>query len=219
MAETVVGARTPAGKLNATLIQWGKDKTVFRVHRSIYKVDQFNDSRKGDARFSPLIDSARDAVVPTLYAGTTFDCALMETVFHDVPYQPGLKTVSKAKYVEGTICSTLGLSDDLWLVDLSSVALHKLGVAPSDLTQTEAAYYPASREWALALHEQNPTAQGLIWTSRKDDAAKAILLFGDRIRPDMLAVGADTFPLLLPDGSTRMEVLSLAVRLDVLLVP
>lgn len=219
MAESVAGVRPPAGRLNATLIQWGKGKTVFRVHRSIYKADQFNDSRKGDARFSPLIDDGRNAVLPTLYAGTTFDCALMESVFHAVPYRPGLKTVSKSKYVEGAICSTLSLTGDLLLVDLSSVSLHKLGVAPADLTQTEAAYYPASREWALALYEQNPTAQGFIWTSRRDDDAKAVLLFGNRVGPGMLEVGADVFPLLLPDGSARMEVLSLAVRLDVLLVP
>lgn len=218
MAEPGLGVPPPAGRLKATLIQWGKGQTVFRVHRSIYKADQFNDSRKGDSRFSPLIDAARDAIIPTLYAGTTFECALMETVFHDVPYLLGLKTVSKAKYVEGSICSTLTLTDDLRLVDLSAVALHKLGVAPSDLTQTEAAYYPASREWAAVLYGQNPVAQGFIWRSRRDDHAEAVLLFGDRIVPGILQVGDDTFPLLLPDGSARMEVLKLAARLDVLLV-
>lgn len=218
MAESVAGIRPPAGRLNATLIQWGKDRTVFRVHRSLYKADQFNDSRKGYARFSPLIDTARNTVIPTLYAGTTFDCALMETVFHDVPYQPGLKTVSKAKYIEGVIRSTLSLTDDLCLVDLSSVALHKLGVAPSALTQTSAADYPASREWALFLHEQNPAAQGLIWTSRRDDHAQAVLLFGDRIGAGVLQIQDDMLPLLLPDGSACMEVLTLAARLDVLLV-
>jgi hypothetical protein len=219
MADPVTGVRPPSGRLNATLIQWGKGKTIFRVHGSIYKADQFNDSRKGDARFSPLIDVARNAVIPTLYAGTTFDCALMETVFHDVPYQPGLKTVSKAKYVEGAICSTLSLTADLRLVDLSSVALHKLGVAPANLTQTEAAYYPVTREWALALYHQNADVRGLIWTSRKDDHAAAILLFGDRIEPGALQIGTVTLPLLLPDGSACMEVLSLAARLDVLLIP
>ncbi|WP_446743515.1 RES family NAD+ phosphorylase [Silvibacterium acidisoli] len=219
MAESVAGVRPPAGKLNATLIPWGKGRTVFRVHRSIYKADQFNDSHKGDARFSPLMDAGRKAVIPTLYAGTTLDCALMESIFHDVPYRAGLKTVSKAKHVEGAICSSLHLTADLQLVDLSSVALHKLGVAPADLTQTEAAYYAASREWALALYEQNPTAQGFIWTSRRDDDAKAILLFGNRVMPGTLEVEADAFSLLQPDGSARMEVLSLAVRLDVLLVP
>ena len=219
MVESVAGVRPHAGRLNATLIQWGKGKTVFRVHRSIYKADQFNDSRKGDARFSPLIDAGREKVIPTLYAGTTLECALMETVFHDVPYQPGLKTVSKAKYVAGVICSTLSLTDDLCLVDLGSVALHKLGVAPSALTQTSAAHYPASREWAVLLHEQNPAAQGLIWTSRRDDHAEAMLLFGDRIGAVVLQVEDNVLPLLLPDGSACMEVLTLAARLDVLLVP
>jgi RES domain-containing protein len=204
MAESVAGERPPVGRLNATLIQWGKGRTVFRVHRSIYRADQFNDSRKGDARFSPLIDATRNEVIPTLYAGTTFDCALMETVFHDVPYQAGLKTVSKAKHIEGVLSTAISLTDDLCLVDLSSVALHKLGVAPSNLTQTEAAYYPASREWALALYEQNPTAQGLIWTSRRDDHAQAVLLFGDRVGSGLFHVA---------------EVLNLAARLEVLIVP
>jgi RES domain len=219
MDESVAGERPPVGRLNATLIQWGKGRTVFRVHRSIYKADQFNDSRKGDARFSPLIDANRNEVIPTPYAGTTFDCALMETVFHDVPYQAGLKTVSKAKHIEGVLCTAISLTDDLWLVDLSSVALHKLGVAPSYLTQTEAAYYPASREWALALYEQNPTAQGLIWTSRRDDHAQAVLLFGDRVGSALFHVAKAAFPLLLPDGSAGMEVLNLAARLEVLIVP
>jgi hypothetical protein len=219
MAESVAGKRPPVGRLSATLIQWGNGRTVFRVHRSIYKADQFNDSGKGDARFSPLIDATRNEVIPTLYAGTTLDCALMETVFHDVPYQAGLKTVSKAKRIEGALCTAISLTDDLCLVDLSSMALHKLGIAASDLTQTEAAYCPASREWALALYEQNPTAQGLIWTSRRDDHAQAVLLFGDRVGSGLFQIAEAAFPLLLPDGSAGIEVLNLAARLEVLIVP
>lgn len=34
---------------------------------------------------------------PTLYGGTTVEYAAMETVFHDVPYAPGLKTYEKSK--------------------------------------------------------------------------------------------------------------------------
>ncbi len=211
--------RPPAGKLNATLVRWGEGTQVFRVHPSRFRGDQFNDTRKGDARFSPLMDAAREVIIPTLYAGSTFDCALMETVFHDVPYRAGLKTVSKAKYVEGAVCSTLLLTCDVRLVDLSSVALHKLGIAPQDLTQTDATQYPVTREWALALHSQSVDAQGLIWKSRRDDHAEAILLFGDRIAPGVLENRSEPISLLLPDGSARMEVLRLAARLDVMLVP
>lgn len=219
MAESRPSVWPPVGKrLNATLIRWGKGKSIFRVHRSIYKADQFNDSRKGDARFSPLIIHSRGEAVPTLYAGTTVDCALMETVFHDVPYRSELKTVSKATYIKGMLCSSLTVRGNLRLIDLSSVALHKLGVAPSDLIQTEAANYPATRQWARVLYEQNTNAQGLIWTSRRDDHARALVLFGNRVRPGTLRVGKDEFPLVLPDGSACMEVLSLAARLDVLVV-
>jgi hypothetical protein len=38
---------------------------------------------KGNARFSPIKDSD-GASIPTLYGGTSFDCAVMETLFHDV---------------------------------------------------------------------------------------------------------------------------------------
>jgi hypothetical protein len=72
----------PAGRLEATLINWGKGQTLHRVHRSTYKVDQFNPSRSGDARFSPLVTSG-SRVIATLYAGTTLDCALMETFFQE----------------------------------------------------------------------------------------------------------------------------------------
>lgn len=53
MAELTAGIRPPAGRLNATLIHWGAGKTLFRVHRSVYEADQFNDSRRA------MRDSAR----------------------------------------------------------------------------------------------------------------------------------------------------------------
>jgi hypothetical protein len=34
---------------------------------------------------------SRTAAIPTLYGGTSFNCASMETVFHDVPFSSGLK--------------------------------------------------------------------------------------------------------------------------------
>lgn len=78
------------------------------------------------------MDSA-GAVTPTLYAGTTLDCALMETVFHDVPFVAGPKMWSKATHVAGKVWSQLALSRDLALIDLSAVPLRKLGISRKDL--------------------------------------------------------------------------------------
>jgi len=71
----------------------------------------------------------------------------------------------------------------------------------------------------LAVHDQHPDAEGLTWTSRQADPERAIVLFEDRLTgPALVTSGAST-PLLLPNGSAIIEVLTLAQRLDVLLTP
>lgn len=159
------------------------------------------------------------AVIPTIYAGTTLDCALMETVFHDVPFASGPKIWSKASHVVGKVYSKLTVNRDLALIDLSAIALRKLGISRKDLIECDGSQYPETRAWALELHDQNPDAEGLIWTSRQADPERAIVLFEDRLTgPALVASGAPT-SLLLSDGSAILEVLTLAQRLGVLLTP
>lgn len=158
------------------------------------------------------------AVIPTLYAGTTVDCALMETVFHDVPYAAGPKMLSKSKHVAGRSRSTLRFRVDLTLIDLSAISLHKLGISRAELIDTDASCYGETREWAVALHEQYPAAQGLKWTSRQDDTATALVLFGDRVDGAAFELTDGPVSLLQPDGSACSEVIELAMRLGVLLV-
>ena len=163
--------------------------------------------------------NAAGVVIPTIYAGTTLDCALMETVFHDVPFEAGPKIWSKASHVADKVYSQLTLSRDLALIDLSAIALHKLGISRKDLIECDGSEYPETRAWALALHDQHPDAEGLTWTSRQADPERAIVLFEDRLTgPALVTTGASN-PLLLPDGSAIIEVLTLAQRLGVLLTP
>ena len=67
----------------------------------------------------------------------TLDCALMETVFHDVPFAAGPKNWSKATHVAGKVYSQLTLSRNLALIDLSAVPLRKLGISRKDLIESE----------------------------------------------------------------------------------
>jgi hypothetical protein len=53
---------------------------------------------------------------------------------------------------------------DLRLIDLSAIPLRKLGIPRSGLIDTDASEYTVTRQWAIALHEQNQEAEGLIWT-------------------------------------------------------
>lgn len=208
---------TPPRNLIVTLRPWGRGLNLFRVHPDHLQPTEFNPTSKGNARFSPLI-GVDGQVIPTLYAGSTIDCALMETVFHDVPFVSGPKLHSKAKHVKGKAVSTFRVTSDLNLVDLTSIALRKLGVPPEELTRSDEASYSGTRAWAVAIHQQQAGAQGLLWTSRQDDTASAVVLFGDRVNASLLLAADDTLPLLLPDGAPIAEVQALAARLDVLLI-
>ncbi len=142
----------------------------------------------------------------------------METVFHDVPYAAGPKMISKAKHVGGRSRSSLRFRVDLTLVDLSTISLRRLGISRTKLIDTDASHYSETREWAVALHEQHLAAQGLKWTSRQDDTATALVLFGDRVNASAFELLTGPLSLLEPDGSACFEVLDLATRLGVFLV-
>lgn len=169
----------PAATLHVTFTVIAKGDVLHRVHQDKYQPGQFNPGVHGNARFSPIQDDQGRAI-PTLYGGTTVDCALMETVFHDVPHTAGFKSFDKGK-LTGQVHSAVQVSQPLHLVDLSSVPLRKLGITRKQLIDTEKDQYPATRKWAEAIHRQCPDAQGLSWVSRQDDSARAVVLFGDRI--------------------------------------
>ncbi|WP_286914677.1 MULTISPECIES: RES family NAD+ phosphorylase [unclassified Pseudomonas] len=189
---------------------------LHRIHSNRYGPAQYNLSGMGNARFSPIRD-ATGQVIPTLYAGTTFHCAAMETLFHDIPYAPGFKAVQQRRYA-GNLHSQVVPGRDLQLVDLSSKALRLLGVPRSQLIDTEAERYPYTRQWAEAIHAFAPQAHGLRWISRQDDEALAIVLFGDRLADadlQSLAPSRD----VLNDPAAFADLLDLAERIGVLLLP
>jgi RES domain len=191
---------------------WPKGEVIHRIHPDGYRSNQFNPGPHGNARFSP-IKASDGSNVPTLYGGTTFDCAAMETVFHDIPFAAGLKTFDKQKLV-GHVYSHVTPKRDLKLVDLSVTALKRLGIQRSQLIDTEKDVYPNTRSWAEALHTACPQAEGLCWVSRQDDRALAIMIFGDRVPVDYLASG-DTSRDLLAVETVYSDLLVLADRLGV----
>ncbi|EGP47071.1 hypothetical protein AXXA_07245 [Achromobacter insuavis AXX-A] len=141
----------------------------------------------------------------------------METVFHDVSFSPGFKSFDKAK-LKDQVHSQVQASVDLVLADLRGKALRKLGVSRKQLIDTEKDLYPATRQWAQAIHAQCPDLQGLCWTSRQDDSAEAAMLFGDRVASGVLnQTGAPRS--LLKDENSYWELLNLAEQIGVNIVP
>lgn len=194
---------------------WPKGRVIHRIHLSLYVASEFNPGVKGNACFSP-IRTAAGTRIPTLYGGTTFDCAAMETVFHDVPFAPGLKTFDKAK-LANQVYSTLAPKRDLILADLSSTALRSLGLRRSELIDTEKDQYPGTRKWAEAVHAQCPSVDGLCWVSRQDDRALALILFGDRVLADDLTSTGDSRGVIA-DVDLYSDLLALGERIGVNIV-
>jgi hypothetical protein len=213
MAKAVPGMAPPAVSLDAKLMSWGAGEIMHRVHDAVYPVDSFNPSPLGNARFSPIRDSAGN-VIPTLYAATTPQGALMETIFHDVPYKPGFKRVSVGR-LEGKLSSTLVFLSDFELIDLGKIGLRRLGVHPHDLIDTTKAHYPETRKWAESLYAAYPQAQGLIWPSRQDDRARAVVLFGTRVGASELRPAGISISLM-ENGVVHELVKALATDLKVL---
>ena len=160
----------------------------------IYGAEQFNPGPKGNARFSPITD-ASEASIPTIYGGTTFECAAMETVFHDLPFTPGLKSMRKAK-LRGHAYSQILPSLDLTLADLRGPALRRIGIKRIDLIDTEKRRYAFTRTWAEAIHAQCADVQGLCWVSRQDERALALIIFGDRVGADPLGIHAPSVDIV-----------------------
>ena len=209
------GVPEPPATLHITPHIWKAGVPLHRVHLERYAAGAFNPGLKGNARFSPILDVAGKAI-PTLYGGNTFECAAMETVFHDVPFAPGFKSFDKRK-LTGQLHSVLVPRVDLTLADLRNVPLRKLGVERNRLIDTEKDSYAQTRQWAVAIHAQHAAVQGLCWTSRQDDRALATVLFGDRIAAGSLAWQAPSRSLL---GGTPAyaELLALAEVIGVCVV-
>jgi RES domain len=207
----------PPGDLGIAIARmtWPKGQVIHRIHLDIYHAAQFNPGARGNARFSPIANASGSSV-PTLYGGVTFECAAMETIFHDVPFAVGLKTYDKAKMI-GQVSSQVTPTRDLVLADLSSTALRKIGVRRNQLIDTEKDRYPYTRAWAEAIHAQCPRVEGLCWVSRQDDRARALILFGDRVQMADLAPSGSSITIV-SDAAVYTALLELADRIGVKII-
>jgi hypothetical protein len=130
-----------------------------------------------------------------LYGASTLAGAMMETIFHDVPTPPDGYILDIERLREqNLVVSRVRLKRRLQAVDLSTKGLKRLGLTRKDLIDTPVTAYPLTRDWAQWLHATIPAAR-LLWTSRQDDAAGAIALFGDRLTESAFKVEVDRKPL------------------------
>jgi hypothetical protein len=186
LSDALASGTLPAAHIGV-LEAWHPAEPLWRVYSQIFGADGFNGTSKGFARFSPL-KKADGSFVPTLYAGTTLDVALMEIVLRDVPNPSvGFQLMLPAPSAEQRRVTELVLAAPLRMVDFSAIGLRRIGLARADVIDCDSSNYPDTQTlgaWAYAntaSFDPKKTVHGIVWTSRQDDSGQAAIFFGDRL--------------------------------------
>jgi hypothetical protein len=145
---------------------------VYRPSARI-KAQTFNPGL-GDTRFAPLTGTS------TYYAASTARAAYLESILHDVSLQP--PGVVDLDVLRTYRIATVELPNTVRCVSFHTPFLPRLKLTRAQLIDSPAVCYPETRAWAQAAFDQRLKAQGIAYTSRRDDAGRCLMLFGKRLR-------------------------------------
>ena len=160
---------------------------LHRLHHGDFEATSFNPTPFGNARFSP-IRTPGGAIIPTIYAGQSFACATSEIILRCPDAPPGDKRriVHPSDFAEYEH-SEIETADSFKLLDVTIAGQRRIGLDHNVLLAGPSSTYPATREWAEAIHASFPAAQGLYYLSYQYAPDYAVVLFGDRIDRKALA--------------------------------
>lgn len=179
------------------------------AHRKIFSdATQFNptdpDSHAayGGGRFdSPGGDP------PFLYAGSSIEAALSESLLRTLPFPPTGKRELARRKLEGRSISELALATSIWVVALHGEGLQHVG-QDGWLTHCPGSSYPMTRLWGAQIRRWVPRAAGLEWRARHHDDEMSYVLYEGDVPPDAL-VEVQTYEVDTADG---LAVISPALR-------
>jgi hypothetical protein len=169
----------PASFAAINRIELPSSTDLHRIHNSSFTGSSFNPCKGRPSRFAPLV-RPDGTCIPTMYAATNLECAVHETVFHEIQHDAKYKSIGYRE-IENLDYSIVRPRRDLVLATLFEPDLNRWGLTRRQLIDTFAADYEATVKWAIALHDNFPDLDGLVWTSRRCDPERACLLFGDRL--------------------------------------
>jgi RES domain len=163
----------------------------------------------GDTRFAPILHDD-GTPVHTYYAASTTEAAYMESVLHDIPLAPpGQFSVDELRHFHLVRLEIPGALD---CVSFHTPYLPQLNLTRGQLIDSLPVCYPETRAWAQEAYRQCPTAQAIAYGSRRDDAARRIMLFKQRLPdPPFKVLTVESLAL----GARRDEVLALIRRLGI----
>jgi hypothetical protein len=210
--KTTTPPRPPTGPVDFLEFVLPAGAEIVRCGETRYPGDEFYYS--SGARFSPFRAKGRPQA--TLYAATTEQGALSETVFHDISPKTG-GVVDYAR-LGGVSKFTLCTTSDLVLADFTAIGLKRIRQERSEMIDSYPTAYPMTQRWARKVYTSESRWQGITWMSRQDDTSRALVLFGSRVPPGTVQVTdpADGIPLNGARIFTAIE--GLATKLDILII-
>lgn len=174
----------PPRGLECALWTLAEGTLIHRIHDRRFAGDSFNPGI-GASRFAPFeIGGSR---VPTSYAATSLECAIFESIFHDIDPAGRFKSV-RWSALEALDYSVLRVNRDVKLAKLFTPDLTRWKISRTQLIDTPRSHYASTRLWSPAIHEAPQKPQGMIWVSRAYDEEKAMILFGTRTGPGCLSL-------------------------------
>ncbi len=174
----------PAALAPPNIYIWSPEQPLYRVARAPNPINAFNPGNGRPSRFAPMF-AADGTRIPTLYVGSSMECAVHEAIFRDV-WQTGELRSLHFNQLQSTRYGRLKCTRALNLVMLHAPDLAKWGLTREQLVHTAAADYLQTARWAEAIHRQFGELDGLAWTSHRCDPDLAMVLFGDRVQSDEL---------------------------------
>ena len=159
----------------------------------------------GDTRFAPILLAAGSPEpVHTYHVASTPEAAYMESVLHDVSLSPpGMFEVASLPHFH---LVRLRLPASLRYVSFHTPYLPRLGIHRARLIDSLPGSYGRTRLWSQAAYLQRPSAQAVGYGSRRDDAARCLMLFKQRLPdPPFEVRGEESLAI----GARRAELLAL----------
>jgi hypothetical protein len=153
---------------------------LWRVHRQDRVATEFNTALSDDVFGGGRFDGTPTDPYPFLYVATDRETALLETLARSIPFNHHGTRLVLRRTIAGQCISALRVIKPLTLISLMTA--EDLASAYQDewLVQADPAEYPQTRRWGTWLRQQEPSAQGIAWPSRRNIGHQALVLFGDR---------------------------------------
>lgn len=202
-----------AATLKPAIEMWPAGRRLTRAYDARFGLLAFNATATA-GRFRP-VTTPEGVIVPTAYAAEDDETAIAERLLRGVdPEHQDRPRRLLRRAVRGVELAEVAATRDLKLVRLHGLGLQRLRLARAELIESGRDRYAWTATWAQALHDCPGQPDGLIWTARQNDSAKAVILFATRGADRALRLDGRATPLDRGEGYERLLDVCLTAGVD-----